>query len=363
MNHFTNRRERRQGFTLIELLVVISIIAVLLGLILPAVQKTRAAAARTQSANNLKQMGLAFHAYNDTNGSLPPTCGWSSPPPPDQDYVAGGAYGSAFFFILPFIEQLGLFNSANSTQYYYYTMGPPQTSTYSYTYSDPTYGSTYSDTYTYSAQPQYTYAPNGIQAYWGSNLWSPVPTYQCTLDPGYSPSSGSSSYLLNGSLFDKNFQLGAIPDGTSDTIMVAEGYSGCWWSDNISTDPSKPDYVNAYRTSNWSGAYPAYVYTSSYTTTYTGSYYASTTPPQESSSSTYTENQGAPSFRILLGKTFQAQPAQGHCDASVPQGFSPNSIQLLMADGSIRVVGAGVSSASWAAAVTPDQNDVVGGDL
>src|SRR6516162_5323756 len=125
MNHFSHRRQQPQGFSLIELLVVISIIALLIGLILPAVQKTRAAAARTQSANNLKQMGLAFHAYNDTNGTLPPTIGWSSPTPPGQDYLVGGAYGSAFFFILPYIEQMGLYSSSNSTQYYYYTMGAP----------------------------------------------------------------------------------------------------------------------------------------------------------------------------------------------------------------------------------------------
>src|SRR4051812_20009351 len=95
----SRHRPIRAGFTLIELLVVIGIIGLLIGLLLPAVQKVREAANRTKCQNNLHQVGLAAHMCHDTNSKLPPALGWFPG-------VASGAHGPAVFHLLPYLEQV-----------------------------------------------------------------------------------------------------------------------------------------------------------------------------------------------------------------------------------------------------------------
>jgi prepilin-type N-terminal cleavage/methylation domain-containing protein len=191
-------RTSRPGFTLIELLVVIAIIAILIGLLLPAVQKVREAAARTQCINNLKQMGLALHSYHDANQMLPqgnsPWLGNVAP------YEGSWSWMN---YILPYVEQDNAWRQAKA-------------------YAGPNWPNYYSWNNPITSLKLKLYVcpadSRGNQAWPGAS--SNLPDQATT---GYLGNAGKTSSSLDGVLYvGSKIRITDITDGTSNTIMVGE---------------------------------------------------------------------------------------------------------------------------------------------
>jgi prepilin-type N-terminal cleavage/methylation domain-containing protein/prepilin-type processing-associated H-X9-DG protein len=213
----------RRAFTLIELLVVIAIIAILIGLLVPAVQKVREAAARAQCQNNLKQIGLALHNYHDSKKTLPPG-GISlikTPAPPSSE--AGLSWQ---VLVLPYIEQGNLYVKFDPTLGYRSTINWPLGMTQVPTYFCPSAQYTQSGT---------TAEESGTSTNGGGPVSLPAepstvhyignagPKYSAT-DPNVDlPGSANGGLAKTGVLYrDSKVRLTDITDGTSNTFMVGE---------------------------------------------------------------------------------------------------------------------------------------------
>jgi prepilin-type N-terminal cleavage/methylation domain-containing protein len=314
----------RRGFTLIEMLVAIAIIAVLIGLLLPAAQKVRETANRIKCSNNLKQLGVAAHNYHDTHQHLPPGVGY-------HPFAANSTFGTYFFHLLPYMEQDPLYRSSLGTAPFLSPAGPTT-----------------------------LYYPGN------NNVYSqPVAALLCPSDPSVDSGGivridgcpfGASSYAPNGLISGSppptpgpqgKTRLIAITDGTSNTILHAEKYARC---SNSSMSPAFRDGGTAW----------AYC---------TGLPFPWQPPPMTFRGKAFQPgfaiaalaNLGAPNA-IGPGSRFQVQPIEGNCDPTRASTAHLGGIQVGLADGSVRTLAPSMSGVTWWAAVTPSGDEVLGSD-
>jgi prepilin-type N-terminal cleavage/methylation domain-containing protein/prepilin-type processing-associated H-X9-DG protein len=230
-----------KGFTLIELLVVIAIIAILIGLLLPAVQKVRESAARMKCSNNLKQFGLACHSYHDVNAAFPPG-GYSNPP----GSWWTGSKGSWLVFTLPYMEQSNIFNQIPN--FYQPNFDSSDAAVAAGLYantrlpyarcpsSDYDLNATVSE-YVGSLGPQCAIGPCGYDPY---QQFCNMPAWGYTTSPDHGNSTDPGQIRGMFTRMGAKINMASVTDGLSNTILIGESLPGQhdhlaqneWWDFN-----------------------------------------------------------------------------------------------------------------------------------
>ncbi len=329
----------RFGFTLIELLVVIAIIAILIALLVPAVQKVREAAAMTQCKNNLKQIGLAVHNLHDQYHYLPPTAGLF----PNGSFN----FGPIHFYLLPYIEQgtvwdkslatvnnIAINSTTTANMSVYMSNNNSVQATVIQTYvcpSDPSYTPEAPNNFAFGcyaanalAFSQATY--NGGNQYFNCYVTGTQPNADTYLDNGYPICTGNKKIPAS------------FPDGMSNTIFFTERYARCGVpanGNNFSFSTQWADRFAIY-SAPYFGMYP--------TTNNGGGTSAVPAPPGND-------------VRNVNWGFFQIAPDpwdSAACSTPGPSSPHGSGIQVLAGDGSVRICSPNMSRNTWWMAMVAD---------
>jgi len=309
-------RGDKRAFTLIELLVVIAIIAILIGLLLPAVQKVRQAAARAQSQNNLKQLALACHNFHDANNFLPPAQGTTNT-------ASTGIIGAAHFHLLPFLEQQNVVTNGTTSN------GSGGT------FARWDVNNTYTKIIKTFLNPQDP-SPSANQGYqdFGGALWANTGYgYNFQVFGNLTVAVPSSEVVSGGFPQDTDVSFwfghstltGTITDGTSNTILFAEKYAQCGqWQ--------QPYDGSSLWACEWYSRRPGIAIP------------------------------GAEANSTGVQCKFQIAPVPATCDFNLAQATTSSGILVALGDGSGRLVSAAVQPLTWWNALQPSDGNVLGSD-